>query len=607
MNQTNRNGIYHIVVAVGEPRHLTVLLALAAPLARRRQGRVTPVYVSEDGAQPAWLQVPASCADVTDAPVILRGNQPGELLLAYANSFRPNLLLLHWRGRPSRGRYLLGRTLDPLIQYAPCDVAVMRVDGSPEAFAERMQQGPHILIPYGGGPNAELAARLALDLSEEAPIAALRVASQHSAADAIAAQLEGLRAMVARTHQPERFDPRVVAAPTVVRGIQSAARDYDLVLVGASGESYVDRVVFGNVPQQLATTLDRPLLIVRHHRDAATEAMRKLRWRLIGAMPQLSAPERVQVYRQIRDVARSDRDYVVMMVLAASIASLGLLLDSTAVLIGAMLVAPLMSALLGISMGIVQGDKALVRMAARTVLLGAAMVVAIGGLVELIAPDYSPTGEMLARTAPTLLDLGVALVSGAAAAYASARRDVASALPGVAIAVALAPPLANFGLLLLAGHWSLALGALLLFLTNLVGIIAAAAMVYLWMGFRPNIADQQRARMFRGGVLATAVLGVVVIAALGVLSTRALHAASLRRQVGASLQQNSHLLGQDAYLADWEVLAQQDLVVALSVETSEDISTQQTVALQQALAEDLGRPVALQLKVIPVRLISGSP
>ncbi|MHB1319069.1 MAG: DUF389 domain-containing protein, partial [Anaerolineae bacterium] len=466
MSTLEHSKLYRILVAVGEPAHLAVLLALAVPLARRRGGRVTPVYAGATDVCPEWLHIPEECADVTDTPVVLANPHTGQAVLAYANEIDPDLLLLHWRGEPSRGRYLLGRTLDPLIQYAPCDVAVLRVNEPSEVFVERMRLPNKVLIPFGGGPNAGLAAQIALDLSDDAQVTALRVASRHAGSTAVSAEWEILRALIADTPEPARLEPRVIHAANVVDGIARAAEDgYDLVLVGATGESYVDRIVFGNTPQALARAVRAPLLIVRQRGALPAEAVRRLRWRLINVMTQLAESERIQVYRQVRRAARVDRDYVIMMTLAAGIASLGLLLNSTAVIIGAMLVAPLMSALIGIGMGIVQGDAPLLRLSTRTTASGALIVIAVSGLMELIAPTYDPTGEMLSRTSPTLLDLGVALISGAAAAYASAREDVASALPGVAIAVALAPPLATLGLLVTSGRWSLALGAFLLFLT----------------------------------------------------------------------------------------------------------------------------------------------
>ncbi len=607
MSNPPQGSRYRILIGVGEPAHLAELLALAVPLARRRGGRVTPVYVNPSSDPPDWLIVPEDVGDVVDDPVILASTRSGQALLEYINEVEPALLLLHWRGEASRGQHLLGSTLDPLLQYAPCDVAVLRIKEPPERFAERMRSPSRILVPFGGGPNAGLAAELALDLSPDRKVTALRVASRNLGPTAASAEWDTLRALTADIPEASRLDLQVVQAHSVVQGItQAASEGHDLVLVGATGESFVDRMIFGNTPVALARTIDAPLLIVRRRGALPAEAWRRLRWRVINLMTQLSESERIRVYRQVRRAARADHDYIMMMMLATGIAGLGLLLNSTAVLIGAMLVAPLMSALLGLGMGIVQGDARLLRLAARTLAIGALIGVAIAGLIELLAPAYNPTAEMLARTSPTLLDLGVALISGAAAAYASAREDASAALPGVAIAVALVPPLTTFGLLAVSGQPALAGGALLLFLTNLVGIVAAASSVYLWMGFRPNTAEKDRARAFRGGVAATAVIGALVVAVLGILSVRALQVASLRRQVGLALDRHRALLGIDAELAEWDVTTQDGLTVSVSVETTDDVTAAEALNLQLALASELGQPTTLQVTVIPVRRIAPS-
>jgi len=168
------------------------------------------------------------------------------------------------------------------------------------------------------------------------------------------------------------------------------------------------------------------------------------------------------------------------------------------------------------------------------------------------------------------------------------------------------PPLTTFGLLAVSGQPALAGGALLLFLTNLVGIVAAASSVYLWMGFRPNTAEKDRARAFRGGVAATAVIGALVVAVLGILSVRALQVASLRRQVGLALDRHRALLGIDAELAEWDVTTQDGLTVSVSVETTDDVTAAEALNLQLALASELGQPTTLQVTVIPVRRIAPS-
>ncbi|MBN1400016.1 MAG: universal stress protein, partial [Anaerolineae bacterium] len=356
--------VYRVVAAVGDARQLIVLLAVAAPLARARSGRVTPVYVGTDERRPPWLRVPAGMEDVVEAPEIVANRDVGKGILDFIRKTPPDLLLLHWRGEPGRGRYLLGRTLDPVIQNAPCDVAVLRVAEDPQAFAQRMEAVRRVLVPLGGGPNASLALQIGLDLGPNVRVTAIRVANPNLGPAAISAQWELLKSLLGPWEREERLEPHVTLAPNVERGILDEAEDdCDMVLIGATRESVVDRLIFGNLPQQVATDTDRPVLIVRRQDPLAVATLRRLRWRLVQGLPQLTLDDRIEVYRQVRAGSRTSRDFYVLTIMSAAIASLGLLLDSTAVIIGAMLVAPLMLALLGVSLGIVQGDGWLVRVA----------------------------------------------------------------------------------------------------------------------------------------------------------------------------------------------------------------------------------------------------
>ena len=600
--------IYTILIAVGEPAHLAVLLALSAPLARAQEGRVVPLYVGAGESAPPWLRIPERYQDVVEEPVVLSDTEVGEAVLGYARRLQPDLLLLHWRGRPARGRFLLGRTLDPLIEYAPCDVAVLRVIETPDAFVRRMDNVSRVLVPSGGGPNASRALALAMDLSSEATITALRVASPHMGPTAISAQWGILRSVLEPYEKESRVQPEVVLSTSVTDGIlQETANDYDMVMIGATGESFVDRLVFGNLPQELAQRVSIPILIVRRCENVPAATWRRMRWRLINVMTQLTTEERIGAYRQLRRNARPDRDYYVMMTLSAGIASLGLLLNSAAVIIGAMLVAPMMTSLVGVGMGIVQGDSALLRLSLRTLLTGTAVVIVVSGLVGLAARGAPLTSEMMARTSPNLLDLAVALLAGAAAGYASAREDVASALPGVAVAVALVPPLATFGLTAAAVQSAAALGSFLLYITNLVGIVAAGAIMFLWMGFRPNIAEKPRAQTFRGGVLGTAVLGLLVAAVLGVLTFQGLREGAIRGQIDDVLEEHIAILGPRARVSEWRADIGQVVDVKIFVETEEEITTAQVAQMQRALADRVDRPVALDVTEIRVRRLAPEP
>jgi len=489
---------YTIVLAIGEPDHWLPLMALAEPLARARNGRVLPLYVGRTPEPPPWLEMMPRDENVVAQPVVVASNEVGQAIIRYTHEVEADLLMVLWSGELSRGRYLLGRTLDPIIQFGACDVAVLRLGATkPQAFAERIQHARRVLVPIGGGPNAIMAVDIALDMCPEARITALRVASRTLNPTGISAQWEALRGAIGDIEEQTRVRPHVELANSVTEGIlREANQGYEMVLIGATRESLVDRLLFGNLPQRLSGQIKQPLIIVRRRDPFAQHALRKARWRLLQALPQLTLQERVSIYQTVRRGARTNPDFYVMMALASAIAALGLLLNSSAVVIGAMIIAPLMSALLGLALGVVQGDLWLLRVSIRTLSLGIVLSLGVSALLAVIVPQREVTAEMIGRSSPTLLDLAVALASGAAAAYASSRRNVANALAGVAIAVAVLPPLATVGLGFVLGAQEVALGAGLLFLTNLVAIVSAAGLFFFLMGFHPDASQKSRERTF---------------------------------------------------------------------------------------------------------------
>ena len=161
--------------------------------------------------------------------------------------------------------------------------------------------------------------------------------------------------------------------------------------------------------------------------------------------------------------------FVSLMMLSTAIAVFGILADSTAVVIGAMLVAPLMFPVLGGAAAIVMGWPRRIVSRALLVAAGSVMAVVLAAMISFVIPGgISPLPtELMARTSPNLLDLGIALAAGAAGAYGQVRRHAAEALTGVAVAVALVPPLAVVGITLQLTEWQLALGATLLFFANI--------------------------------------------------------------------------------------------------------------------------------------------
>lgn len=211
--------------------------------------------------------------------------------------------------------------------------------------------------------------------------------------------------------------------------------------------------------------------------------------------------------------------YLTLLVLSVVIAVGGLLTDSTAVVIAAMLVAPLMTPILGVAAAIVMGWPS--RQLQQLLLVAVSVAIALAISVGLpwlfnVPRDLTLPEEVVARTQPGLGDLIVALSAGFVAAYVLARREALSALPGVAIAVALVPPLGACGILLYYGEPALAARAFLLFFTNFVTIVLTACAVFFVSGFRArDRAVRTQLRIALGMLLAAG----LVVAAGGPLIT----------------------------------------------------------------------------------------
>ena len=284
-----------------------------------------------------------------------------------------------------------------------------------------------------------------------------------------------------------------------------------------------------------------------------------------------------------------------LIVLSAAIAAFGLLADSAGVVIGAMLVAPLMTPIQALGAALVHGSTRRMLTSALVIAFGFVGAVITGYVVSFlgngnVSVDALPQ-EILSRTSPGLIDLGIAVAAGAAGGYVIARPAVSSALPGVGIAVALVPPLATVGICLQLGVPDLARGAALLFFTNLAAIVLAGAVMIFGAGFRPMKAEGTGTAARAGFALAV-VLVIAVAIPLAVHTRGAIADSQASRTV-------------DQAIPDWDPLVR---VVSLSVDDdggkvtvdlvvtspSDPVSVWQLASL---LRERLGRPVSVELRV----------
>lgn len=288
--------------------------------------------------------------------------------------------------------------------------------------------------------------------------------------------------------------------------------------------------------------------------------------------------------------------FLIMNGLATVVASYGLLANSVAVVIGAMIIAMLLGPIMGIALAMVDGDVGLLRKALTAEFAGAAMVVAIGALIGRIHFDLALTNEILSRTQPNLLDLGIAVAGGAAGAYATVSPRVSVGLVGVAISTALVPPLAACGICASRGLMAHALGAFLLFATNLVAIQCASSVVLYAFGFHKvtNRQEQGPAFMRRLVLDGVAFLGLSVFLYIQLAATaqQVRFERETRQRLTVALERIP-----GAYLSEIRYVPSDDkLIVVAVVRVPSSISPNQTEEIERTLIPWQRKPVELHVR-----------
>lgn len=287
--------------------------------------------------------------------------------------------------------------------------------------------------------------------------------------------------------------------------------------------------------------------------------------------------------------------FFVMLSLSGVIAALGLLAGSSATVIGAMIIAPLMGPIIGMAYALAVANRRLLKRATLTMAAGSLATILSAALITLVVGLRTLNPEITMRTQPTLIDLGVALAAGAAGAFSKSRRHVADAFPGVAIAVALVPPLSVIGVGLALANREIWGGATLLFLTNLTAVIFSGILIFLWQRY----GSLERAQ---SGLA----VSFVLLAALGFplgFSLRNLLLQSNTRQQVATLLREQTTTFENAEIAALRV-RQQDQVLLVDLEVvipTDTLSATQVQAVQEFLSRALRQPVTLRVKATPVR------
>lgn len=337
-------------------------------------------------------------------------------------------------------------------------------------------------------------------------------------------------------------------------------------------------------------------------------------------IPMLVLRERIQAFRKkylttgrrvspqalkhmtdsLLDDAEPGNSFKVLTLGACIIATFGLLANSTAVIIGAMLIAPLMLPIRGLSFGILEADQKLIRTSVRAICIGTAVAILVSMLLGMMVNLSDYGSEVWGRTRPTLLDLGIAITAGALAGFAKIEAKLSSSLAGTAIAVALMPPLCVVGLWLAKFEFQTALGAMLLYITNLLGITLACMVAFLWAGYSPL----NHARRPLGLTLA---LTSTLLAPLGYTSYQLIRQDRLESNLRRALLDRT-ITFQRLRLVSMETDWFSDPPeVNLTVYATSPVTPVQVGLLEAFVAKEMGRSFRLVFEVSRLEEVTNTP
>lgn len=307
-----------------------------------------------------------------------------------------------------------------------------------------------------------------------------------------------------------------------------------------------------------------------------------------------------QVANDLRADSVFTFNFGALLLASSAIATFGLLQNNAAVIIGAMIVAPLVMPMQALAFGAMNGDGRVFRNGATTIVLGTVLAVLVAGALSFALGIPSYGSEIVTRSKPTVLDLGIALAAGAVGGFARTRPAISSTAAGTAIAVALMPPLCVVGIALAHADAGLAYGSTLLYVTNLLGITLACMVVY-W------VAQVGVLRNARRAILTAVVLTIIVSVPLAASFVVLLKDARVEYALKHALLTNTQTFRRvELVKTDFNWLTEPPQVT-LVVRSPSPITPGQVAALQDFARRKTGQSFMLIFEVTPLVEVTANP
>ncbi|WP_425637789.1 TIGR00341 family protein [Algoriphagus yeomjeoni] len=294
-----------------------------------------------------------------------------------------------------------------------------------------------------------------------------------------------------------------------------------------------------------------------------------------------TAEEFKELFSLLRQNAQTSSSYLVLMALSTMIATFGLFGNSAPVVIGAMILAPLMGPIISLAMGALRQDGLLIKNSMITIFWGVVIGLFFSILISLITPLEVLNDQILARIRPNLLDLGIAIASGVAGAYAYSKEEINKTLAGVAISVALVPPLAVAGIGIGWLDPVVFGGAMLLLGTNLAGIVMSASLTFLILGFSPF-------RLAKRGLMISLGILLAIALPLGLSFTKMVNENSIIQELAG--KEIPHGILREVKVIQLNPLRLSVIILADKVLTADDFDE-----IKSEIEEEVDQPIELEM------------
>ena len=304
-----------------------------------------------------------------------------------------------------------------------------------------------------------------------------------------------------------------------------------------------------------------------------------------------------KVYGEIKENAKGDFDFFVLTIFSAIIITLGLIVDSSAVVIGGMLLAPLVWPVLALSLAIIKGRSGLLQSSVSTLFRSTVVILLISFVLGFISPDYALRGsEFISRTSPTIFELFIALAAGFVGAFVITYPKIGAAIAGVVVAAALVPPITVMGLSVAHGNLEMAGGAFILYLSNLIAVTFSASILFLISKFKgPSTETGQDKR--KNNIRWTLIFLIVMAIPLLLITSEAIKEKNQQNAIRQIIDAKFPM----ATITSVNIEDKDEVVIIdVTIQHSDILTENQVDNLADMLSQKMNKSVVPRITVVPI-------